>query len=196
MSDGGSWQEEVSKLKKVISELLEDPAWEKSFILRRKKKDISEAIAEVSDCSDALQYQQSEQRVTVENQDKKILQDDSQLVYVVLHQTKGNEIALWQRALHAIDTCGFGRPIYEKQEFARQLVACNGARDADGYVEVLVKKKDVIQPTGAASQVDKLEQPVVNIRPGGLHCDRILKFVHHNDINYLLVNGKLVLDES
>jgi len=194
MERSESWEEKVRSLQDKVQKLLESPFWQKSFILKKQQTDMQKALDEVAVETKTLAYSSvlAEDHVKAHKSKQDLLQNECN-VYVVLHQTAGQNMELWQRALHAIESCGFGRPIYEKEEYARRLVSANGAKDTDAYVEITVKNDDVIHGQ-EESMLDKLEQPMVTTRPGRVKSDKIKKFVHHNDINYVFINGKLHLD--
>lgn len=195
MERSENWEEKVRSLQNKVQKLLESPFWQKSFILKKQQADMQKALDEVTAETKALAYSSvlAEDQVKAHKSKNDLTQGECN-VYVVLHQTAGQNMELWQRALHAIESCGFGRPIYTKEEYARLLVSANGAKDTDAYAEITVKNDDVIHGHDEGSMLDKLEQPMVTMRPGRLKSDKIKKFVHHNDINYVFINGKLHLD--
>ena len=178
-----------------LNQLLKNDAWEKSFLLKKKKDKLTELLL---DYENALQSMKTGALSDGESVGIKLpdIKPGESLVYIALYQSNGKDLMRWQVSMHAIESCSFGRPIYESEDQVKQLITSNGAKDSDGYVEVVVPEDGIIRSSPGRNMVDKLDQPIVNIKPGILCPERIRVFTHHNDIRYIYQSGKLLLDTN
>lgn len=184
----------ITKLKN----LLNNPFWEKSFLLKHKKKKVEESVQRFEESMSDLEDRVANVDNIVEKKRKShIIPEGDVLVYVTLYQASGKDLMMWQITCNAISTCGFGRPIYLDEEKARQWVKSKGAGNTDGYAVVHVPEVSLItKDKGESLMYDSLENQVVHIKPGNLSAERIVKFVHYNQDSYYFIDGKLVLAES
>ena len=196
MSNDNEFFEKAETAREELNKLLKNSAWDKSFLLKKQKDKLLNLLSSYDNAlqnlkTDTLQETRGPS-VTLEE-----VEEGDALIYIALYQANGNDITRWQISMHAIESCSFGRPIYESEECVKQLISSNGsngAKDSDGYVEVIVPENSIIRSSPGRSMLDKLDQPIVNIRPGVLSPERIRRFTHHNDIRYFYSNGQLLLD--
>lgn len=186
--------ETFAKLKK----LLNNPFWEKSFLLKHKKKKVEESVKHFEETMTDLEDRVVNVDNIVEKKKKAyVIPEGDVMVYVTLYQASGKDLMMWQITCNAISTCGFGRPIYLEEEKARQWVKSKGAGNTDGYAVVHVPEKSLITKDKDESLMyDSLENQVVHIKPDNLSPDRIVKFVHYNQDSYFFIDGKLVLTDT
>ena len=186
---------------KTINKLrtfLEEGIWEKSFLLKHKKKKITSAIDELEESMADLNHQV----INVDNiiEQKKAshkIPEGDVLVYITLYQASGKDLMMWQITCNAISTCGFGRPIYLEEKNAMQWVKSKGEKTCDGYVIVHVPKEAVIDlDKDETEMLDSLNNKLVHIKPGYLGPDKIVKFVHFNQSKYYFIDGKLIVDDG
>lgn len=180
-----------------IKTLLSNPFWDKSFLLKHKKKKVEESVKSFEESMSDLEDRVVNVDNIVEKKKKShIIPEGDKLVYVTLYQASGKDLMMWQITCNAISTCGFGRPIYLEEEKARQWVKSKGAGNTDGYAIVHVPEASLITKDKDESLMyDSLENQVVHIKPGNLSADRIVKFVHYNQDSYYFIDGKLVLSD-
>jgi len=184
----------ITKLKNLLT----NPFWEKSFLLKHKKKKVEESVKHFEEAMSDLEDRVVNVDNIVEKKKKShIIPEGDVLVYVTLYQASGKDLMMWQITCNAISTCGFGRPIYLDEEKARQWVKSKGSGNTDGYAIVHVPENSLITKDKDESLMyDSLENQVVHIKPGNLSAERIVKFVHYNQDSYYFIDGKLVLAES
>lgn len=188
----------TSKTFAKLKKLLNNPFWEKSFLLKHKKKKIEESVEHFEETMSDLEDRVVNVDNIVEKKKKSyVIPDSDVMVYVTLYQASGKDLMMWQITCNAISTCGFGRPIYLEEEKATQWVKSKGAGNTDGYAVVHVPEESLITKDKDESLMyDSLENQVVHIKPGNLSPDRIVKFVHYNQDSYVFIDGKLVLTDT
>ncbi len=195
MANDNDFFDKAEHARNELSELLKDDAWDKSFLLKKQKDKLSSLLLDYENALQDLKTSSMEvggrPKITLAEPDA-----GHSLIYIALYQANGNDIMRWQVSMHAIESCSFGRPIYESEDAVKQLIAANGAKDTDGYVEVVVPEESIIRSSPGRIMEDKLNQPIVNIKPGILSPERIRAFMHHNDTKYFYQNGKLLLDTN
>ena len=183
----------IEKVKK----LLKSELWEKSFLLKHKRKKAEETLSEFEESMGDLKDRVLNVDNVVEKKRQSInVPEGDKLVYVSLYQASGKDIMMWQITCNAIATCGFGRPIYLEEEMAQQWVKSKGAGNTDGYAVVHVPESSIILlDKDERPMYDGLENQIVHIKPGNLAPESIVKFVHYNQDSYYFIDGKLVLSE-
>lgn len=194
MSRDDDFIDKAAEARGSLDKLLKNEAWGKSFMLKKQKNKLAELLVSFDEALENIRGGVSVPKIDAHQYDE--LACDESLIYITLYQASGKDLMRWQVAMHAIESCSFGRPIYEDESAARQIIKANGEGDSDGYVEVNVPSSSIIRSTPGRKMVDKLGQAVVNIRPGVLVSERIRAFVHHNDVKYIYKAGKLLLDTS
>lgn len=195
MANDSDFFDKAEHARNELSELLKDDAWDKSFLLKKQKDKLSSLLLDYENALQDLKTNSLEAggrpKITLAEPET-----GNTLIYIALYQANGNDIMRWQVSMHAIESCSFGRPIYETEEAVKQLITANGAKDTDGYVEVEVPEESIIRSSPGRVMEDKLNQPIINIKPGILNPERIRAFMHHNDTKYFYQNGKLLLDTN
>ncbi|MEC8382995.1 MAG: type IVB secretion system protein IcmQ [Pseudomonadota bacterium] len=194
MSRDDDFIDKAAEARGSLDKLLKNEAWGKSFMLKKQKNKLAELLVTFDEALENIRSGATMSEPGVHQYDE--LAHDESLVYITLYQVSGKDLMRWQVAMHAIESCSFGRPIYEDESAARQIIKANGEGDSDGYVEVIVPSSSIIRSAPGREMVDKLGQAVINIRPGVLVSDRIRAFVHHNDVKYTYKAGKLLIDTS
>lgn len=193
--DNDDFFEKAEHARDELTELLKDGAWDNSFLLKKQRDKLSSLLLDYENALQGLKTDSMESggrpKITLAEPEV-----GNTLIYIALYQANGNDIMRWQVSMHAIESCSFGRPIYETEDAVKQLITANGAKDSDGYVEVEVPEESIIRSSPGRVMEDKLNQPIINIKPGVLNPDRIRAFTHHNDTKYFYQNGKLLLDTN
>ena len=171
-------------LLKELDKLCEDEFWSETFLLKAKKEKLKKIVEQYRK---VLIGEEEESSKTKDTQEKK----EGKVIYISIYQAQGQSILKWQAALNVLETCSFGRPIYEKEAFVRNLIKSKRNTENEGYVAVRVGDRDVFP----GKLMDQLEQPIITVKPGSISPNNVVEFVHQNISRYQFVNQKLIIRE-
>ncbi len=121
-----------------------------------------------------------------------ILAEDEKLVYVYLYNTQGIQVRTWQTLVNpkVFYEYSVNRPIYDEKHNIEALLKSKTNKAQHGYLTVAVKQNCILK--SANEHKDLLGNPVVKIKEGSLHYDRVMSFTHQ-DIEYTVQeDGSLV----
>lgn len=130
---------------------------------------------------------ESEQKLTQ-------LQEDEALVYVYLFNAQGLVLKTWQKmvAPSVFYEYSINRPIYADKTAIESYIRSKSNKVQHGYLTVAVKKENILAlPESASSSKDTLGHPVIKVKEGSLHFDKLFSFTHNN-IEYMLSDGELI----
>jgi hypothetical protein len=122
------------------------------------------------------------------------LQEDEVLVYVYLYNAQGIQIQTWNKMVSeaVFYEYSINRPIYSEKSMIEGYIKRKPNRPAHGYLTVAVKKSDILP----GDSKDMYDQPLIKIREGGLHINKLVSFTH-NEIPYILNDrGTLIKKEN
>ena len=183
----------IDKLKahlERLKEFMSKDIWQKSFLLKRRKKEIDESLRSIEAAKDdvLVQIQQiGKEQVVAKKQMIQDIPDGCMVVYIMISQKDGKDIRSWESALSALPSCSFGRPMYLKEDDVRHAVTAQGAKLSMGYVSIFVAKDEIISDR---NEFDALGQPIISLKPSAINSNHILKFVHYNALSYFFVDKK------
>lgn len=181
-----------------LRNVLNDTFWEKSFLLKHKKKKIQEALQELEDSMTLLEDNVvNVDNVIAKKRKTQAIPEGDVLVYITLYQASGKDLMMWQITCNAISTCGFGRPIYLEEKDAKQLITSKGEKVSDGYVTAHVPQQAIINLDKDETEMfDSLNNKIIHIKPGYLSPEKIVNFIHYNHDKYFFIDGKLLLEDG
>lgn len=124
---------------------------------------------------------------------EKQLKADETVVYVYLFNVNGKVIRTWQQLLtaQALFDHSVNRPIYLQKEHIEKIIRSKPNKDQQGYIEVIVKKQDVLEVGNEKSLQDTQGHPLARIKQGSLQPNNIKMFVHSGKRYQLTRDGIL-----
>ncbi|MEC8882546.1 MAG: type IVB secretion system protein IcmQ, partial [Pseudomonadota bacterium] len=196
MEDRGTFFKRFSDYIERVKKLLKEDVWQSSFWLKRKKKELESVVSSLEGAKQDLQNQVKNFGKETINKVKKAMQEipeGTQEVFIQINQVNGRDMSGWERALKALPSCSFGRPVYTKESSARHAVSSMGLTEKSAYVSIYVEKEDILKQE---QEYDSNGQEVIVLKPGAVKTSHIIKFVHYNQDVYLFVGEKLILDND
>lgn len=114
---------------------------------------------------------------------------DERVVYIYLFNAQGQSLRGWRTSLSPAVFKGSSvhHPVYSTKAQVQHLIRTKRDPSQHGFVEVKVKKSDVINEDG----VDDLGQPLVRLKYGVLDASNILSFVTMENAYTLEKDGSL-----
>lgn len=125
------------------------------------------------------------------NQELDVVPEDTQLVYLSLFQTTGDNLQQWALQLASINTNLLGRPVYEREEDVQKMINRKQQRSSEAYVIVAIKKTDIQNDGYQAPRQDRHGNPVLSLKAGSIKADNIVGFVHQGK-QYRFINNRLI----
>lgn len=124
---------------------------------------------------------------------EKQLKPDETVVYVYLFNVNGKIIRTWQQLLtqQALFDHSVNRPIYLQKEHIEKIIRSKPNRDQQGYIEIIIKKPDLLEIGNGKSLQDSQGHPLARIKQGSLQPDNIKMFVHSGKHYQLTREGVL-----
>jgi hypothetical protein len=189
----------LKKLQALIDktkEYLKRDIWQKSFLLKRRRQEITERVNSIEAARDDVLTKISQigkEDVVAKQHMLRDIPDGTMVVYVLLSQKKGRDMTAWETTLTALPSCSFGRPMYLKESDVQNAITSQGDPLTSGYAAVYVDHGTIIND---GKELDTLGQAIISLKPGAIDSDHIIKFVHYNTQSYFFVDKKLIIDEK
>lgn len=136
-------------------------------------------LARVEESLDTLQKQ-------TEQKTDQIL-DDEMVVYVYLFNAHGLAFQTWLNMLNpsVFYEYSVNRPIYTEKSFVDSFIRSKTTLTQHAYLTIVIKKQDVIHDTELDASKDAIGNPIVKVKEGSLHVEKLISFTH-NGHEYVL----------
>ena len=163
----------------------------------REKYQIGEKFRFISDRLNALlsHVEENIQALKKKNEEKTdTLSEDETLVYIYLYNAQGLVLQTWQKMLGpaVFYEYSVNRPIYAEKPEIEAIIRAKTNKNQHGFITIAIKKSDILPPPrGAEPPKDSLGNPLIKVREGSLHFNRMVSFTH-NDTDYKLVGNQIV----
>ncbi len=138
-----------------------------------------------------LEKNLAEANLKKEDKTKSATNSQDLLVYVYLFNAHGLDVRSWLRMLIAkrFYEYSVNRPIYLEEAHVESFVKHKANKVQHGYLVVAVNKSDLIQSDTAK---DSLGQPLVKIKEGALHFEKLISFVHNGQSYLVNEDGEMI----
>ena len=126
-----------------------------------------------------------------EKKTETVLAPDEVLIYVYLYNANGLVFRSWQNMLtpKVFYEYSVNRPIYSQKSEIESLLKSKKTLAQHAYLTIAVKASDIIKPS------DHPENPIIKVREGSLHFDKLVTFAHNGQDYTLNINGELIKKE-
>jgi hypothetical protein len=146
----------------------------------REQYQIGEKFRFVRDRLQALLEQlEKHVRVIVEEEKSSELEADETLVYVYLYNSQGIMLQTWLNMLtpKLFYEYSVNRPIYHDKSYIDLLLRSKVNKTQHAFLTVAVKQNSLLRAEDASK--DALGNPMVKIKEGALHFDKLVTFTHN-----------------
>ena len=129
MKDRGVFFKKFSDYIEKVRKFLKEDVWQSSFWLKRKKKELESVVQSLEGAKEDLENQVDNLGKETINKVRKAIKEvpeGSTEVFIQINQVNGRDMSGWERALKALPSCSFGRPVYLKESFAKHAVSALG----------------------------------------------------------------------
>jgi len=174
--------EQAKNIQDALNNLINRPEFNNSNFL----KQIHKKIKEISDEFDQVVESVYLKAVDVPAHLQQEQHPDSQLVYVSVYSSDGNNPSSWERVLTNLPKQYINRPIYTNEKAVQTAIKAKSNLDNEGYVAVFVDKKDIIN----TNEKDKFGYELISLKDKALNLDKV-KFFWHKSSQYALQEQKL-----
>lgn len=115
----------------------------------------------------------------------KSIAEDEMLVYIYLFNAQGITLQTWQKMVNqsVFYEYSVNRPIYIDKAHIEAFINRKANKVQHGYVSVIIKKQDVLTVEGGELLKDMYDHPIIKVREGSLHLNKLIAFTH-NSIDY------------
>ena len=196
MRDKDDFLKKLQALIDRTKEYLKRDVWEKSFLLKRRRQEITEKVKSIEAARDDVLVKISQigkEDVVAKQHMLQDIPDGTMVVYVLLSQKNGRDINAWETTLNALPSCSFGRPMYLKEGDVEHAITSQGSPLSSGYAAIYVDQEAIIND---GKELDALGQAIISLKPGAIETGHIIKFVHYNTQSYFFVDKKLIINEK
>lgn len=181
------------ELKEKLLQLIHDAVNQDAKL--RSDLQIGDKFRFIRESLHALQSHVDEamQTIKVETQENKdVLAEDEQLVYVYLFNAHGIELQSWIKMMHpsVYYEHSVNRPIYDRKEQIESVIRSKANRIQHGYLTIAIKKACILKRDDEAVK-DNIGNPVLKIKEGSLKPDRLISLTHNGHSYVLNENGAL-----
>ncbi len=129
---------------------------------------------------------------------KSDLTEDEVLVYVYIYNVHGASLPSWQKLLipKVFYEFSVNRPIYAEKSHIESLLKLKSNKTQHAYLTIAIKRVDITKPVSDMSPKDAAGNPVIKIKEGTLHIEKLITFTHHGHEYILDENGQIVKKKS
>lgn len=186
MAEPNQTVEILKQAIKTLDELLEKGVWKGSLLLENSGKKIQAYRDEAQDILDDITG------VKTQKEQEAINQAAGELltIYVSVFQMNPNDMVAWQATLNSIGEYSMSRPIYLAEDHVQEMIRSRPDPSREAYVEVTIRKEDVLLPPSGKPALDRFDHELLNVRQGRVKPNNIKRFVHRNKV-YHFQNGAL-----
>jgi hypothetical protein len=110
------------------------------------------------------------------------------LIYLLIYQANGGNLAIWERILASLSMSALGRPAYAQEEEARKAVQEKEIIENEGYIALWVDDAG----HSLSENKDEFDQPLIEVNSNALDVSNLEYFVHANSAYYNYENNTLV----
>ncbi|OGT42666.1 MAG: hypothetical protein A3F42_03945 [Gammaproteobacteria bacterium RIFCSPHIGHO2_12_FULL_37_34] len=181
--------EQKNKLLELIRSALQ-----RESDLREKYK-IGDKFRFIRDCLQALLSKVEEhakaKQVTAQTENK--ISPDEILVYVYLYNAQGNMLKSWVTMLNpnVFYEYSVNRPIYAEKSYIEAWIRSRPNKAQHAYLTISIKAHDRIQHPELESLKDILGHPLIKVKEGALHVDKLISLTYGEKDYRLNENGEL-----
>ena len=184
-------QDAAQRYRKQVVEhldtLIQNKSWESSLALKVLQRRI---IAYRDSLVDDIEVYEEKPDIVIEQ--SSVIADDEQAVYICLYKNFADDISKWQAELGRFGHNILGRPIYAEESHALTFIESKADKKPEGFVEVWMKKTDIIRLPPERMLYDRFNHALLSIKPGVLTKKNIKFFTHGLGVKYVFKENKLV----
>lgn len=154
----------------------------------REKYQMGEKFRFIRDRLEALRINLEQNLISLEKKSevkKDQVAEDEMLAFVYVFNAQGLLLQSWQKMLNpsVFYDYSVNRPIYSDKSSVEAFIRSKKNKVQHGYLTIVVKKSDLISNLPALT--DAINNPLIRVKEGSLHADRLVSFTH-NGVDYLL----------
>lgn len=183
-------KEQLDKLMLIIQETLaRDEKLRKEYDIGDKFRFIRERLVKLLNEIEHISYQETPATKSTDLH----LEDDETLVYVYLYNANGAVFASWQNMLtpKVFYEYSVNRPIYAEKNHIEEWLKTKKNRAQQAYLTIAIKKKNILKTLSEQNQ-DTLGNPLIKVREGSLHYEKLVRFTHENKDYVVTPAGEFV----
>jgi intracellular multiplication protein IcmQ len=188
-------KEQREKLLKVVSDAVrQDKELREKYQIGDKFRFIRDRlIALLSQVEESLSSLQKK----AEKKSDELLADEM-LIYVYLFNTQGLIFQTWQKMLNpsVFYEYSVNRPIYTEKAFVDSFIRSKASLVQHGYLTIAIKKQDIIKDATTEGVKDAIGNPIVKVKEGSLHVEKLVSFTHNGHEYVLNEVGAIVKKQA
>ena len=163
----------------------------------REKYNIGDKFRFIRDRLQALFSRVDEniiQSQSINEQTNHEMSADEKLVYVYLYNTQGILLKTWMKMLNpkVFYEYSVNRPIYAEKSQIESFIRNKPNKSQHAYLTIVVKANDIVKTTEAEPLKDAIGNPLIKVKEGSLHVERLISFTYDKHDYKLCENGELV----
>lgn len=169
------------ELKEKLMRLINEAVSQDSKL--RADLKIGDKFKFIRDRLQALKQHVEEALLTIKvetEENKDVLAEDEQLVYVYLFNAHGIDLQSWVKMVHpsVYYEHSVNRPIYGDKSHIEAVIRNKTNRIQHGYLTFAIKKNFILRKDDEAPK-DALGHPLLKIKEGTLKPDRLISLTHN-----------------
>lgn len=116
------------------------------------------------------------------------------LVYVYLYNAQGLQFRTWQNLVNpkVFYEYSVNRPIYAEKSYIETLLRTKTNKAQHAYLTIAVKPEFVFKAPEESAPRDIAGNPVIKVKEGSLHINKVISFMHLEQEYVLNADGELI----
>lgn len=180
--------EAAIRLVNILDDLLKNKEWEATLLLRATKKRLLNLRDEAQQIANDLNTSSTSKEAS---QITAPIKEGYIKVYIALYQTQGSNLKIWYDMLKSLAKYSITRPVYDNEEYVRELIRSKPDMQRHGYAVVTAKKSGIIE--SGKVHLDQFNHKLLTLQEGAVTLENIIEFVHANEKRYIIRGDTLIL---
>lgn len=187
-------KEQYENLIKLLNEAIEqDEKLRAEFEIGPKFRFIREKLhANLSKLQELLEPHLKETQFS----ESSLLQDEV-IIYIYLYNSYGLSLPTWQKMLRSsvLYEYSVNRPTYTDQHAIETYIRSKPNKQLHGFLTIAVKASDIL-PAGEEKLTDGIGNPLIKVKEGSLHFDKIISFTHNGKVHTVQPDGTMIFKSN
>lgn len=185
----------LQKILEIVRDVVKhDKELREQFVVKDKFRFVQDRLH-------ALLDQLEKKMQLFEQEEKKAkagVVEDEVLVFVYLYNAQGIVLRNWHNMLtpKVFYEYSVNRPIYSDKTQVEKMVAAKPNKVQHAFLTIAVKKEEVLQTAETTQRKDAMGNPLIKVKEGSLHFEKLVSFTHNNQEYVVNARGELVKKES
>jgi Dot/Icm secretion system protein IcmQ len=191
MSDDENFIKKTKSIIAVLQDFYNNKNWNASLPLKVLKKRVGAYISQLE--HDVENIESSSNDESKDSNAKNIFPAGYIKIYIMLHQSDGENLKSWNTSLLSLTSSVLGRAVYASEHEAIKVLSYKEYKEKEGYAELWVPEDVIINLPAEKSVFDRDGQKILSLKQKAIKVENIKYFSHALGNKYEFINSAITL---